>query len=182
MPHPCEVYDDSLRHRIVNSPFGVVKQAKRTSKAHDVLTQRRIHALAYRILSDGTYSLLFTPELSDDQTLYEMRKVDTREPIWLGQDAVRDPALIEELVRFWKAMYQNGFAMLDIELYRQSNGRVVVIDYDSTGFHMTGANECILIPGKTIDPAQFFIHPCFPPDFEERLNMRMPIGKRNNSA
>lgn len=180
MSHSCEIYDNSLRHRIYNSPFGVEKVAKRGSKAHDIITQRRIHDLAYRILNDGTYKILYTPQLSDNQTKYEMRKIDTREPIWLGTETNPDPALVEEVIRFWKAMYTAGFALFDFELYKQSNGRVCVLDYDSAGFVMTGPAERVLIPGKEdINPSMFFVHPCFPPDFEEKLQMRMPIGKRN---
>ena len=184
MSHSCEIYDTSLRHRIYNSPFGVVKMAKRGSKAHDVITQRRIHALAYSILNDGSYVILFTPQLSEDQTKYEMRKIDTRNSIWLGTQENCDSLLKTEVIRFWKAMYSHGFAMLDFELYQQPSGKVAVIDYDSTGFVMTGPAERVLIPGKEgINPTMFFVHPCFPPDFEEKLGeMRMPIGKRNICA
>lgn len=185
----CLVYDTSIRHRIYTTPFGVVKKAKRTSKAHDVLTQRRIHVIASEVLKNGSYSLLYTPDLSSDGTQYEMRKIDTRSPIWLGSDETRDPVLIEEVVRFWTAMYtykpDGGFALLDFELYKQPSGRVAVIDFDSTGFVNTDlyGNATVTIPGKEdIPPAMFFVHPCFPPDFEERLSMRLPIGKRNISA
>lgn len=184
MPHSCEIYDTSLRHRVYTTPFGVEKVAKRGSKAHDVITQRRIHALAYSTLTDGSYTILFTPELSADQTKYEMRKIDTRDPIWLGTQENTDSLLKTEVIRFWKAMYNHGFAMLDFELYRQPSGRVAVIDFDSTGFVMTGSNPHVLIPGKEgVNPALFFVHPCFPPDFEDKLGeMRMPIGKRNICA
>jgi hypothetical protein len=47
---------------------------------------------------------------------------------------------------------------------------------------MTGADEKIVIPGKTVSPREYFIHPCFSPDFEEKLNMRLPVGVRNISS
>ncbi len=178
----CLTYDESVRHRIFRTPFGVVKKAKRNSKAHDVLTQRRFHALASKLLKEGGYTILFTPDLSEDQTQYEMRLVDTREPIWLGTMPIAESLLKTELIRFWKEMFAQGFALYDFELYQQPNGRVAILDFDSTGFHMTGKNEHILTPGKDIPPLQYFVHPCFPPDFEQKLNMRLPVGVRNISS
>ncbi len=178
----CLTYDESIRHRILRTPFGVVKKAKRGSKAHDVMTQRRFHALASKILKEGGYTILYTPDLSEDQTQYEMRLVDTREPIWLGTSPVQDSLLKTEVLRFWKEMFSHGLALYDFELYQQANGRVAILDFDSTGFHMTGSNEHILTPGKTIPARDFFIHPCFSPDFEEKLNMRLPVGVRNISS
>lgn len=180
--HDCLIYDQSVRHRIYTTPFGVVKKAKRGSKAHDVLTQRRFHALAYKVLREGDYTILYTPELSDDQTQYEMRKIDTRDPIWLGTMPVSDSLMKTELIRFWKEMFAHGFALYDFELYQQANGRVAIIDFDSTGFHLTGSNERIETPGKSIPARDFFIHACFSPDFEEKLNMRLPVGVRNISS
>ena len=176
------IFDDSLRHRILRTPFGVVKKAKRTSKAHDVLTQRRFHALAHTLLREGNYIVLFTPELSNDQTQYEMSIVDTRVPIWLGTQPISDSLLKTEVVRFWKEMFAHGFALYDFELYQQPSGRVAILDFDSVGFHLTGPNERIEIPGKTIPPREYFVHPCFPPDFETKLNMRLPVGIQNISA
>lgn len=180
----CLIYDESLRHRVLRTPFGVVKKAKRCSNAHDVLTQRRFHALAYKLLKEGDYTILFTPELSEDQTQYEMRLIDGRQPIWLGSQPVSDSLLKTELLRFWKEMFAHGFALYDFELYQQPTGRVAIIDFDSVGFHLTGSNgvERIEIPGKTILPRDYFIHPCFPPDFEAKLNMRLPVGARNISS
>ncbi len=178
----CLLYDESLRHRILRTPFGVVKKPKRGSKAHDVLTQRRFHALAHKILREGNYTVLYTPDLSEDQTQYEMRLVDTREPIWLGTMPIQDSLLKTEVLRFWKEMFAQGFALYDFELYQQPSGRVAILDFDSTGFHMTGANEHILIPGKVIPARDFFVHACFSPDFEEKLNMRLPVGVRNISS
>jgi hypothetical protein len=178
----CLTYDESLRHRILRTPFGVVKKAKRGSKAHDVLTQRRFHALAYKLLKEGNYIVLFTPDLSDDQTQYEMRLIDGRHPIWLGSQPVSDSLLKTELICFWKEMFAQGFALYDFELYQQPNGRVAIIDFDSVGFHLTGSNERIETPGKTIPSQDYFVHPCFPPDFEQKLNMRLPVGVRNISS
>jgi hypothetical protein len=178
----CLTYDESLRHRILRTPFGVVKKAKRGSPAHDVLTQRRFHALAYKILQEGGYTILFTPELSNDQTHYEMRLVDTRNPLWLAHMPLQDSLLKTEVIRFWKEMFAHGFALYDFELYEQPTGRVAVLDFDSVGFHMTGPDEKIVIPGKTVSPREYFIHPCFSPDFEEKLNMRLPVGVRNISS
>ena len=175
-------YEESLRHRILRTPFGVVKKAKRSSKAHDVLTQRRFHALAHRLLKEGDYIVLFVPDLSDDQTQYEMHVVDTTHSIWLGTQPVSDSLLKTEVIRFWKEMFSHGFALYDFELYQQANGRVALLDFDSVGFHLTGSNERIEIPGKTIPPREYFVHPCFPPDFEAKLNMRLPVGARNISS
>jgi hypothetical protein len=77
-------------------------------------------------------------------------------------------------------MWSLGFALYDFELYKQPDGRVVVLDFDATGFRMMNGSESVQIQGKNIAPSDFFLHPCFPPDFEKYLvHLRLPIGKRN---
>lgn len=163
--------------RIFKTPFGVIKIAKRRSKTHDTMAQRRIHAIAEKVLSDPKYTILRVPVLSTNLTDYEMKGVNTTEPLWMPTGPVAN-----ELVSFWREMWTKGFALYDFELYVQPDGTVILLDFDSTGLRMSCGNACehVTIPGKPVPPANFFIHPSFPPDFETHLqDLRLPIGKRN---
>jgi hypothetical protein len=175
--------DDSINEgahgKIFTTPFGVVKIAKRRSKTHDTTAQRRFHAIVESILVQPRYVLLKTPALSENLHMYEMRRVDTSVPLWQPTNE----AIKRELVWLWEEMWQAGFVLYDFELYAQSEGTVMILDFDATGFRMKTegeSREYVTIPGKTLVPADFFLHPCFPPDFEEQLaHLRLPIGKRN---
>ena len=168
--------NEGAHGKIFKTPFGVVKIGKRRSKTLDTVTQRRIHGFAETVLSNPKYTTLRVPRLSTDVSKYEMELVDTRAEIWQATDE----SLVQELVCFWTEMWSLGFALYDFELYKQADGRVVLLDFDATGFRMMNGSENVQIQGKNIAPCDFFLHPCFPPDFEKYLvHLRLPIGKRN---
>lgn len=169
--------DEGASSKIFKTPFGVVKIAKRKSKTHDTVTQRRIHEIAENVLSDPKYKVLKVPALSANRSQYEMEDVDTKIPVWQPTGPVA-----EELLSFWREMWEKGLALYDFELYLQPNGTTMLLDFDSTGFRMTcgDTSSHVEIPGKKIPPENFFVHPSFPPDFEKHLeDLRLPIGKRN---
>lgn len=178
--HSTYVMNESINEgahgRIFTSPFGVVKIGKRRSKTLDTVSQRRIHVFAEKVLNDPKYTLLRVPRLSPDLSKYEMEMVDTRVEIWQPNDE----QLVKELIWFWTDMWSLGFALYDFELYLQKKGDVVLLDFDATGFRMINGTESVHIQGKNVNPSDFFLHPCFPPDFEKHLvHLRLPIGKRN---
>jgi hypothetical protein len=170
--------NEGAHGKIFKTPFGVVKIGKRRSKTLDTVTQRRIHRFAETVLSDPKYTTLRVPRLSTDLTRYEMELVNTRLEIWQATEK----SLVQELICFWSEMWSLGFALYDFELYQQPDGRVVVLDFDATGFRMKkiDGSESVHNQGKNIAACDFFLHPCFPPDFEKYLlHLRLPIGKRN---
>jgi len=170
--------NEGAHGKIFTTPFGVVKIGKRRSKTHDTVTQRRIHVVAETILSNPIYKILRVPRLSSDLSCYEMEMIDTRHDIWQPTDET----LVKELALFWACMWSLGFALYDFELYEQPDGRVALLDFDATGFRLKNGDgsDTVTIQGKNIAPSDFFLHPCFPPDFEEHLvHLRLPIGKRN---
>jgi hypothetical protein len=71
--------------------------------------------------------------------------------------------------------------LYDFELYLQRDNTVIILDFDATGLRIQTNNEVsVYIPGKNVNPSEFFNHMSFPPDFEKYLvNLRLPIGKRN---
>lgn len=170
--------NEGAHGKIFRTPFGVVKIGKRRSKTLDTVAQNSIHALAETILNDPKYKILRVPVLSNDVSRYEMEMVDTRVPIWQPTDQ----GLVQELIWLWSHMWSLGFALYDFELYQQANGDVVLLDFDATGFRMkeSDGSYSVSIHGKTVATHDFFLHPCFPPDFEKHLvHLRLPIGKRN---
>lgn len=139
------------------SPFTVIKKCHRKSTGLSALEQKGIHEMAWDILTNPFYTLLRTPFLVGGP-LYEMEKIDTDQPIFLGDEVlpsgVSYPRVVEELVHFWKDMWMVGYAAWDFELYLQPNGSVMLIDYDKFK--------------KKIEPG-FFIHPSFPRNFSDLL-------------
>jgi hypothetical protein len=140
------------------SPSTVIKICHRKSTGGtSALEQKGIHEMAWDILTNPSYTLLRTPFLVGGP-LYEMEKIDTGSPIFLGDEVlppgVSYPRLAEELVQFWKDMWTAGYAAWDFELYLQPDGSVMLIDYDKFK--------------KKIEPG-FFVHPSFPRNFSELL-------------
>jgi len=86
--------NEGAHGKIFRTPFGVVKIGKRRSKTHDTVAQRRIHSFIEEILNEPRYMLLKTPTLSNDLLKYEMKYVNTDEPLWMPIDG----AVIRELV------------------------------------------------------------------------------------
>lgn len=173
-----EFINEGAHGKIFTTPFGVVKIGKRRSKTLDTVTQSRIHGIAESVLNDPKYKILRVPVLSTDLSRYEMELVDTRVPIWQP----KDESLVQELIWFWTDMWLLGFAFYDFELYQQPDGDVVLLDFDATGFRIkeTDGSYSVSIRGKIVAAHDFFLHPCFPPDFEKHLvHLRLPIGKRN---
>lgn len=172
-----EEVNEGAHGKIFRTPFGVVKIGKRRSKTHDTVAQRRIHSFIEEILNEPRYMVLKTPALSNDLLKYEMEYVNTAEPVWIPNDG----ALIRELVWLWEEMWKKGFALYDFELYLQPDNTVVILDFDATGLRIQNNDEVsVTIPGKNVNPSDFFRHISFPPDFEKYLvDLRLPIGKRN---
>jgi len=169
--------NEGAHGKIFRTVFGVVKIGKRRSKTHDTVAQRRIHSFIEEILSQPRYIVLKTPALSHDLLKYEMKYVNTDEPLWMPNDG----AIIRELVWLWEEMWEKGFALYDFELYQQPDNTVIILDFDATGLRIQNNDEVsVYIPGKNVNPNDFFDHMSFPPDFEQYLvNLRLPIGKRN---
>jgi hypothetical protein len=132
----------------------VIKRSKRRAHGLDAAQQKEIHRLVLNILANPFYTILRAPYLVDGP-FYEMEKIDTDTPLFLAESGGSE-RLLEELTRFWKALWALGYAAWDFELYHQPNGSVMMIDFDK--FKKTGRLE----PG-------FFVHPSFPRNFEKLL-------------
>lgn len=178
--------DDGMNGRVYMTSRGVVKIQKHKSLGHDVMTQKRLHHLAERIISENQFKILSTPHVYlDNLDKYEMDRIDTSRIIYPGDPNHGhpiDPELFEtlsqELAIFWKIMFGSGFAAWDYELYLQPDGRVMLIDFDKFGFRMTSGPVSISMPNVmrgsrsllcVPDLRFFFQNPCFPHDFVDRL-------------
>jgi hypothetical protein len=121
-------------------------------------TEKEIHTTLLHILSNPAYILLRVPKLIPNRDEYEMEKIDIRRPIILGFlgtqyiCAKTKERLCKELNYAWLALYKEGYAAWDFELYKQPDGTIMMIDFDK--FRPSGSI-----------PEGFFNHPCFPRGF-----------------
>jgi hypothetical protein len=133
-----------------------------TSLSIDI--QKHIHTTLLHILSDPAYILLSVPKLIPNPDSYEMEKIDTRRPIVLGAMGTQiicpktKERLCQELKCFWIALYEEGYAAWDFELYKQPDGKIMMIDFDKFKYVSELSEE-------------FFKHPCFPRGFAECLKL-----------
>jgi hypothetical protein len=187
MAHPQQAFDEGNNGRVYETPSStVIKVQKRNSLGHDVITQRRIHHAAERVIQDLGLRLLRVPKLQlGNPTQYEMELVNTRNIIYPGDpnhgselDPEKREWLYRELTDFWIALFKMGFAAWDYELYLQKDGTVMLLDFDKFGFRMTSGPISIRLPevrrGSESyvcmpDMHYFFQNPCFPNDFVDRL-------------
>lgn len=148
------------------------KQMHRMIRTHDISIQKRIHQQAYEILKN--YPLLQTPRILESQEhIYCMERIDTTRPIWLGVKESCVPYdvnfiqnLKEELARFWNDMWNIGYAPWDFELYVQPSNTVMILDYDKYGLKI---GSRLYMYTRSIN-RHFFLHPCFPANFSEKLD------------
>lgn len=149
VPHRPDLVQKIARH-----PFRI--------RSYCIQTQKRIHRLCADALTRSPETIYFIriPALEDPDTpSYTMQRVDTSCPIY-SEGIAAEPLLIAQLVLAWKAFWAAGFAAWDFDLYLQSDGTVVLLDFDSFGFRHDG---------DALPPPPFFENSCFPPHFREML-------------
>jgi len=139
---------------IYRVPFGVQKQTRKRDSGRksflSVEEEKQIHSRVFDLLKHPFYTILSTPRLNPDSSKYEMEHIDTSIPLWLSlTPSIED--LTFEVACLWKALYREGWALYDFELYRQRDGRVMILDFNHTK------------PASYIhEDALFFLHPSFP--------------------
>ena len=167
----------------------VLKKTFGHTRGHDILTQSRIHLLAQEILNDqNNFDVLRAPCLIayDDWRpryipvergeFYGMELVNTSHPIWLGDrdSTMHVPVDIlervqDELLRFFKMMWDRGFVPWGFELYLQPDGTVILLDFDKFGFRRPNWRWQVEYPYHVIHPEDTFCWLGYPPQFEQRL-------------
>lgn len=179
-------FDEGSSSYLHETEFGVMKVAKRQATGHDIQTQKRLHDLAYRLTNELNLKLLRVPALnSEELRQYEMKKISTESILFLGDRLHGTPVteefatqLSEELACLWTALWKNGFAAWDFELFLQPDGTVSMVDFDKFGFRMTSGPVPIRLPFTREDSETqrytnnlqyFFQTPCFPRSFVNRL-------------
>jgi hypothetical protein len=177
--------DEGADHIIYLTPQGVEKIQKRHSKTHDTVTERRIHSLVSRLIDQNRFERLRVPSLSENTDRYEMARIQTDQPIYLGDRnhsySITDEhyeMLCDEVTRLWTLLWNNGFAAYDFELFLQPSLLTIITDFDKFGFRMTTGPRSVMLPHQTDslrnerpypDLRFFFESPCFPRDFVARL-------------
>lgn len=175
--------NDGMNGRVYVAENGhIIKVQKRNSLGHDIMTQKRIHLLAERLINDLDLRILRVPHVYFNSTnSYEMDYIYTKNIIYLGDpnhgytlhESLHEK-LSQELAILWIELFKAGFAAWDFELYLQLDGTVMLVDFDKFGFHMTSGPVSILMPSSRRHSSlphlhYFFQNPCFPHDFVERL-------------
>ena len=158
------------------------KRARHGTPCHDTLTQIRIHRAAQDVIAHGNFDHLRVPMLYDDHEYYVMERVDTRNPIWLGDFDCCDLFSVNlimdvkaDLQRFWNTLWdQYGFAAWDFQLFLQDDQSVVLLGFDKFGFRRDeglGAPVDLPVP---VPVDEFFRGDCFPRDFRVNVNWIVP--------
>lgn len=171
--------DEGNNGRIYSTRFGVKKHQKRNSSGHDILTQKRIHSLAYNLATGLNLKKLYVAKVNlENHYEYEMEKISTENIVYPGSPnhgtilfSQDQEVLLNELASLWIALWHQGFAAWDYELFLQPDGRIAMIDFDKFGFHMTSGPVSITMPcrGPGFKLEYFFQNPCFSYDFVNRL-------------
>lgn len=167
----------------------VLKKTYSHSRGHDILTQSRIHLLAQEILNNqNNFDILRAPCLIayedwrprhipvERGEFYAMETVNTSHPIWLGDrdSTMHIPmhildGLEDELVRFFKMMWDRGFVPWGFELYLQPDGTVILLDFDKFGFRRQNWRWQVEYPCPGIISRDTFSWLGYPPNFASRL-------------
>lgn len=166
----------------------IKERARHGTPCHDTITQKRIHGLAQRIIYEGNYDHLRVPALSEEATphTYAMEMIDTSHPIWLGNEESLEEESVNlimdlksDLERFWRAMWAEGFAPWDFQLYLQGDGAVMMIGFDKFGFrHDQGNGAPVELP-VPVHLDEFFAGDCFPRDFRAGVDWQHPRSRRH---
>jgi len=105
---------------------------KEKKKATPVARQLELQRWSASILTPKHgFRILFTPEAraSNAANSYEMERIDDSNPI----TKIEDAALEAELESYFRLAKEAGIYPSDFELYRQSNTRVALLDFDKYG-------------------------------------------------
>jgi hypothetical protein len=168
----------------------VLKKMYGHSQGHDILTQYRIHLLAQQILrQENNFDILRAPYLlayedwrplhytpCERSHFYAMETVNTSHPIWLGDrdSTMHVPFDIlekvnDEILRFFKMMWDSGFIPWGFELYLQPDGTIILLDFDKFGFHRPNWRWQVEYPCHWIHPEDTFRWLGYPQNFADRL-------------
>lgn len=152
---------------------------------HDTFTQKRIHILAQNIINQGSYDHLRVPALSDEvmPNIYVMDRIDTLHPIWFGDEKESVNLIMDlksDLERFWSAMWAQGFACWDFQLYLQEDRTVMMIGFDKFGFRRTEGNGYPVDLPIDVPLNEFFLGDCFPRNFCAGVEWGQVRSRRNS--
>jgi hypothetical protein len=133
------------------------RRLKHRAGCLDALAQCRIQQWASRLLTPSNgFSLLFAPRAwqtakpsiykgnERGRQQYAMERIDCSEEI---NPASSQEAIMAELKLFYKKAISMGVWPCDYELYRQSDGRVALIDFDKFArWHETESGAEVIFP------------------------------------
>ena len=176
-----EHIDEGNNGRVYSSTFGIIKVQKRKSLGHTIMTQKKIHSLTERLITELKLETICVPKLNQENvSQYEMEVVNTEKIIYLGDslhscDISKElyEKIVSEFVSLWIALFSHGYAAWDIELFVQPNGKVMLLDFDKYGI-VSKKENTIVMPHwnsqqNNINLKYFFKNSCFSPDFVSRL-------------
>ncbi len=136
---------------------------------HDYVTQARIYRLAYEVLQQPKFTLLYTP------LQHVQDNIDKTYTVCLGTDDANDceydhAALYDQLVEFWKDMWeQHGLVAWNFHMYRQPDGRIAIVHFDNFGFYMYNPVRHWIAMPCNVSLNFFFCDSIFPDNFYERI-------------
>lgn len=140
------------------------------SRHGDIRNEAEIHRKAYNISREFNY--LRIPLIHNvKKNCYQMEKIDCSQPVFFSSisDLTLYQPVIKELSRFFlKMIHKYNIFPYDFELYKQSDGTVMMIDFDKfREIH----NGTIQVGKFKLDVKHdAFIQPALPINFQNGLN------------
>ena len=136
------------------------RHLKHRSKCLDARAQCEMQQWTSHLLKPANgFSLLFTPRAwlgASDEREYSMELIDCSDEINPCSKPVNQ-ILISELKLFYEKAKESGIYPCDYELYRQSDGRIGLIDFDKfSRWNKTESEDEVVLPwgltGKPLYP------------------------------
>lgn len=135
------------------------------TQEHDQITLARIYRLAYEVLQQPKFTVLYTP------LQHVQDSIDKSHIVCLGTDeGITTPydyqIVCHQLVEFWTDMWlQNGLVAWNFHMYRQPDGRIAVVHFDNFGFHNWNPNHHWITMPCNVSLNFFFSDSIFPSNF-----------------
>jgi hypothetical protein len=122
----------------------IVKKQKRQARSHTHPPnwQQKIQQWSNQITQPPNFQLLRVPaafeiSTSTRATAYVMERIDTSQPELLQDQQQVPQQLLKELLLYYFLCSQQGYFPNDYELYKQPDGKYMLVDFDKFGIFIT---------------------------------------------
>lgn len=159
----------------------VRKTMKREQRAKGLPIEEQIQIqqwLHKELQPSKGYRILFAPDAREAaespqaKSSFDLQKVVAGEPLQLSAR----PDAEEEVIKLWKAAYNAGYILNDLEYYEQPGGTIAVLDVDKVCWR--GEGDTVICPFQgSWTLAQLVRQPFFSEELANRLLKALSRGR-----